>query len=123
MERNLKPNPIRSSHYGEMSWRGSDGEREILGKKRGERWEQREKGRGKCGQRIRREKRMTGKREACMMSSCQIQCQLMHTDTHKHTHRRTPDSKLDFCVCVCLSVCVDTDHLLPDIRFGEEGWK
>lgn len=31
----MKPNPIRSGHYGEMSWRGSDGEREILGITRG----------------------------------------------------------------------------------------
>lgn len=60
MERNLKPNPIRSGHYGEMSWRGSDGEREILGRKRrGVLNKKRE--RGKCGQRIGREKRMIGK--------------------------------------------------------------
>lgn len=42
--------------------------------KKGGGWEQIKRGRG-CGQRIRREKGAIEKREKCMMSSCQIQCQ------------------------------------------------
>lgn len=98
-----------------MSWRGSDGEREILGRKRGESWEQIERGRGKCGQRDGRDKTMIWKWETWMIS--QIQCQLMWA---QHVN----------CVSLCLRACIcerdkitleckaDTDHLLPDRGAG-----
>lgn len=96
--RNLRPNPIRSGHYWEMRWWGSDGEREDregrwLERKRERRWKQMKRGEEKereRGSESRRERerdtKMTGKWEAWMTSWCQPQCQLAAPYTLRQTH-------------------------------------
>lgn len=95
--RNLKPNPIRSGHYWEMSWRWSDGERGERETKGGT-WQREREKRGGSGKRqsvneeeetrdrCRRQKRMRGEWEAWMTSLCQPQCQLGYTHRHAESN-------------------------------------
>lgn len=100
-----------------MSWRGSDGEREILGRKRGGSWEQIERGRGKSGQRD-GAKTMIWKWETWIIS--QIQCQLMRPQ-----HVNCVPLCVRACTCerdkITLECKADTDHLLPD-RGASDVW-
>lgn len=104
--RNLRPNPIRSGHYWEMSRRGrSGGERERERARRGEEretdeereekqgqteWRGRGRGRGKQKREVADEEgKTTGKWEVWMTSLCQPQCQLAHTHTHTHSQSQS----------------------------------